>query len=245
MGEFFGGWNLDTVSHFAKESVNIFHDSFDSRGESVNDWGKTALQNSATRFLGSLFCVNLVQLCRARGEVFLPRFGEGRALRGFPMAWVCGNSRAGNHPRSLNVLLRPLRIITALWFAVWYTMAESHEQIASSIFSSQTIRPSWDKFLPTRTAWKNLQFQGQDLYDKSSFFLNCFFCVVSTNIFIKQILTNSPLQSFTFHNFWPLFEVKPDIDAVFALGCILLVLLFGAPEMEAKNRNGGNKGGKH
>jgi len=30
--------------------------------------------------------------------------------------------------------------------------------------------------------------------------------------------------------------VKPDIDAVFALGCILLVLLFGAPEMEASQK---------
>lgn len=150
----------------------------------------------------------------------------------------------GNHPRSLNLLLRPLRIITALWFAVWYTMAESHEKIASNILSSQTIRPLPRRisFSPTRTASKNLHFQVKIYSTILRVFLNGFFCVVSTNIFIKQILTNSPLQSFTFHNFWPLFEVKPDIDAVFALGCILLVLLFGAPEMEAKNRNGGTRG---
>ena len=59
-----------------------------------------------------------------------------------------------------------------------------------------------------------------------------------------QISSNKSLQLHRlFQYFWPLVEVKPDIDAVFALGCILLVLLFGAPEMEARKQKG--KMGKH
>ena len=87
---FLGGGTYRYSFPFRKGIDHIFHDSFDARVESVNDWGKTTLQNSTTSLLGNLFCVSLVQLCRARGEVFLPRFGEGQALRGFPMAWVCG-----------------------------------------------------------------------------------------------------------------------------------------------------------